>query len=46
MILLDNNLPDGRGAYYVQIFVADPNLASKPVIIISGWPTPFMWDKA
>jgi hypothetical protein len=46
MILLDNNLRDGRGPYYVQILAADPDLAPIPVIIISDWPTPFMWDKA
>lgn len=46
LILLDNNLPDGWGADYVQTLAADPALASIPVIIISDWPTPFMWDKA
>lgn len=46
LILLDNNLPDGRGADYVQTLAADPKLASIPVIIISDWPSPFMWEKA
>jgi hypothetical protein len=27
MIFLDNNLPDGRGPYYVQFLAADPDLA-------------------
>jgi PleD family two-component response regulator len=46
LILLDNNLPDGRGADYVQTLAENPELASIPVIIISDWPTPFMWQKA
>jgi CheY-like chemotaxis protein len=46
LILLDNNLPDGRGADYVQTLAANSKLAPIPVIIISDWPTPFMWEKA
>lgn len=46
MILLDNNLPDGRGANFALELAEDPNLSEIPVIIISDWPSPFMWHKA
>lgn len=45
-ILLDNNLPDGKGANFVLELAANPNVADIPVIIVSDWPSPFMWDKA
>ena len=46
LILLDNNLPDGTGANFALELAKDPNLAGIPVIMVSDWPTPFMWDKA
>jgi PleD family two-component response regulator len=46
MILLDNNLPDGTGANFVLELADTPELADIPVIIISDWPSPFMWHKA
>lgn len=46
LILLDNNLPDGLGANFVQELARDANLAQIPVIMISDWPSPFMWEKA
>lgn len=46
LILLDNNLPDGLGADFVQELAKDPRLASIPVIMVSDWPSPFMWEKA
>lgn len=46
MILLDNNLPDGRGANYVLELAQDDELSRIPVIIVSDWPSPFMWHKA
>ena len=46
MILLDNNLPDGTGANFVLELAKKPDLADVPVIIISDWPSPFMWHKA
>ncbi len=46
LILLDNNLPDGIGAEFAIELAADPQLANIPVIMVSDWPTPFMWEKA
>lgn len=46
LILLDNNLPDGLGANFVQELAKDQNLAGIPVIMVSDWPSPFMWEKA
>lgn len=46
LILLDNNLPDGLGANFVLELAQDSELAKIPVIMVSDWPSPFMWDKA
>lgn len=46
LILLDNNLPDGLGANFAMELANDPNLARIPVIMVSDWPSPFMWEKA
>ena len=46
LILLDNNLPDGLGANFAQELASDPALADVPKIIVSDWPSPFMWEKA
>ena len=46
LILLDNNLPDGKGANFALEISANPALAAIPVIIVSDWPSPFMFDKA
>ncbi|WP_235930311.1 response regulator [Sulfitobacter sediminilitoris] len=46
LILLDNNLPDGLGADFVQELASDPKLSGIPVIMVSDWPSPFMWEKA
>lgn len=46
LILLDNNLPDGLGADFALELARDPNFAAIPVIIVSDWPSPFMWEKA
>ena len=46
LILLDNNLPDGIGANFALELAANPKHASIPVIMVSDWPTPFMWEKA
>ncbi|MGC3937843.1 response regulator [Roseobacter sp. EG26] len=45
-ILLDNNLPDGTGANFAVELAQDPNFAKIPIVIVSDWPTPFMFDKA
>ena len=46
LILLDNNLPDGLGAEFAQEIARDPALSGVPLIIVSDWPSPFMWEKA
>lgn len=46
LILLDNNLPDGIGANFALELAANPKTATIPVIMVSDWPTPFMWEKA
>ncbi|MEQ6203148.1 response regulator [Sulfitobacter sp. HNIBRBA2951] len=46
LILLDNNLPDGIGANFALELASDPKHAATPVIMVSDWPTPFMWEKA
>ncbi|MEW9919954.1 response regulator [Marimonas sp. MJW-29] len=46
LILLDNNLPDGLGADFAQELASDPDLCKIPVIMVSDWPSPFMWEKA
>jgi response regulator of citrate/malate metabolism len=46
LILLDNNLPDGIGADFALELASDPKHAHTPVVIVSDWPTPFMWEKA
>jgi len=46
LILLDNNLPDGLGANFVQELADDDRLSHIPVIMVSDWPSPFMWQKA
>ncbi len=46
IILLDNNLPDGLGANFALELAQDSELGQIPVIIVSDWPSPFMWDKA
>lgn len=46
LILLDNNLPDGLGANFVQELARDETFATIPVIMVSDWPSPFMWEKA
>ncbi len=46
VILLDNNLPDGLGADFALELAKDPHLSTIPIIMISDWPSPFMWQKA
>ena len=46
LILLDNNLPDGLGANFALELAANALLSNIPVIMVSDWPTPFMWEKA
>lgn len=46
LILLDNNLPDGLGANFALELANDARLADIPVIMVSDWPSLFMWEKA
>ena len=46
LILLDNGLPDGFGVDFAMELRNTPRFAKIPVVIISDWPTPFMYDKA
>jgi response regulator of citrate/malate metabolism len=46
LILLDNLLPDGIGAEFALELAAHPRHSNIPVIMVSDWPTPFMWEKA
>lgn len=46
LILLDNGLPDGSGVDFALELSERPSLANIPVVIVSDWPTPFMFDKA
>lgn len=46
LILLDNTLPDGKGANFALELSEHEDWAQIPVIIVSDWPSPFMWQKA
>jgi len=46
LIVLDNSLPDGKGADFAVELARHRKLATIPIIIASDWPSPFMWDKA
>ncbi|WP_432817369.1 response regulator [Sulfitobacter sp. JB4-11] len=46
LILLDNNLPDGLGTNFALELSRDEHLSHIPVIMVSDWPSPFMWEKA
>ncbi len=46
LILMDNGLPDGSGVDLALELREHPERQNIPVVIISDWPTPFMFDKA
>lgn len=46
IILCDNNLPDGNGTDFAQELSQEPKFRDAAIVIISGWPSPFMWAKA
>ena len=46
MIFLDNSLPDGMGVDFVSEMSADKKFCNVPVVIVSDFPTPFMYAKA
>lgn len=46
IILLDNHLPDGTGANFALELSENPDFSKIPIVMVSDWPTPFMFDKA
>ncbi|MEM9968220.1 MAG: response regulator [Pseudomonadota bacterium] len=46
LILLDNNLPDGVGADFAVALSRSKQFSDIPIIIVTDWPSPFMWEKA
>lgn len=46
LILLDNSLPDGLGVDFAAELRQNKSLTEIPILMISDWPTPFMYDKA
>ncbi|KUF11787.1 response regulator [Pseudoponticoccus marisrubri] len=46
IIFLDNALPDGRGVDFVAELAGDARFRALPVILVSDWPSPFMYAKA
>ncbi|WP_418592127.1 response regulator [Ponticoccus sp. (in: a-proteobacteria)] len=46
ILFLDNSLPDGRGVDFVSELAEDRDLRRVPVIIVSDFPSPFMYAKA
>ena len=45
-IVCDNSLPDGSGSEFASELAGQSELSNVPIAIVSGWPSPFMWDKA
>ncbi|MBU2962449.1 response regulator [Citreicella sp. C3M06] len=45
LIILDNVLPDGYGADFVSELGQSKAWRRIPVLVVSDWPTPFMFDK-
>ncbi|WP_323770209.1 response regulator [Antarctobacter sp.] len=46
ILFLDNALPDGMGVDFLSEMSSDKKLRTVPVIIVSDFPTPFMYAKA
>lgn len=46
IVFLDNVLPDGTGVDFVGELAEDPVLKRIPIILVSDFPTPFMYAKA
>ncbi|WP_136441421.1 response regulator [Pacificoceanicola onchidii] len=45
-VVLDNSLPDGNGADFVMELSEDVRFDGIPVLIVTGWPSPFIFAKA
>jgi len=46
IIFLDNALPDGMGVDFVMEMANDKDFQGVPVVIVSDFPSPFMYAKA
>ena len=46
LILLDNALPDGFGIDFASEIRDHVEQSETPIVMISDWPSPFMYDKA
>ena len=46
IVFLDNALPDGMGVDFVREMANDESLKRVPVVIVSDFPSPFMYAKA
>ena len=46
LVLLDNNLPDGLGVDFAAEIRRTKGMEDVPILMVSDWPTPFMYDKA
>jgi len=44
LVLLDFSLPAGNGSVVVERLRQMPDLASTPIVMISGWESPWSWD--
>lgn len=44
--ILDNALPDGKGVDFAMELAQHSRTANLPLFIVSGWPSPFMEEKA
>ena len=44
LVLLDFSLPAGNGSVVIERLRMMPDLATTPIVIISGWDSPWSWD--
>ncbi|MEO0389215.1 MAG: response regulator [Pseudomonadota bacterium] len=45
-LILDNSLPDGNGVDFARELARKGARTTPPIVILSGWPSPFMAEKA
>ncbi|MEO0912380.1 MAG: response regulator [Pseudomonadota bacterium] len=45
-VILDNALPDGNGVDFAMELAESGETSQLPLYILSGWPSPFMGEKA
>lgn len=46
LLVLDNALPDGLGVDFAQTLRTDHRHAKLPILMVSDFPSPFVYDKA